>query len=173
LSIIAAIQTAALVAGTWIVYAQRPALLLLAETHFYCVSVDILPGTGLGPDDLTKFDARPYPIAVVTLPDNEDERQKERARSLGQGGMHMRGDLFAPRNAQYLADMNRYSIDMQKHVAADTNAKEIFERFIANHGPAADFFFMPVFGRSRQAILAVDRKHGDIVARLDIAPPKP
>jgi hypothetical protein len=172
MTIIAAIQTAALVAGAWVVHGQRPVVLVLTETHFFCMSLDLLPRTGLSLDDLARFDDKPYPIAVVTLPDDEDARQKERATSLGQGGMHVRGDLFAPRNAQYLSDIGRHSIDMAKLVANDVDATAIFERFVAEHGPATNFFFVPVFGRTRHAIFALDRVRGDIVERLDIAPPK-
>ncbi len=173
LTIIGLIQTVALISGTWIVHAQRPVMLILAETHFYCMSADYIGLTGLNIRDVEKYDDRPYPIAVITLPDDEDARQKVRLQSLARGGMHLRGDLFAPRNAQYMADVKRYSIDMGALTAADEKSKVILNRFTQTHGPVSDFYFIPIYGRRGRAILALDPVHGDIVEKLDIQPPKP
>ncbi len=171
LSIIALIQATALVAGTWIVYVQRPVLLVMSETHFFCMSADFLPRTGLKLEDLSRFSDHPYPIAIVSLPDDEEGRQHERARSFSQGGMHLRGDLFAPRNSQYLSDIKRYSVDMPKLVGGNDAAKRIFDQFEKRYGSAEKYFFIPINGRSGRAILALDREKGDFVERLDIEPP--
>lgn len=171
LTIIAFIQTAALIAGTWIVYTQRPVLLVLTEGHFYSMAADTVSKTGLSLADLNKFDDKPYPIAVVNLPADKDERQKERYRSLAKGGLHLRGDLYIPRDANYLSVLNEYSVDIYSISATQPKYKFILDEFIARHGPVADYFFVPINGRRGQAIFALDRMHGEIVERLDIRAP--
>jgi hypothetical protein len=141
----------ALIAGTWIVYAQRPVLVVRAETNVSSLSADFISRTGLHLDDVAKFNATPYPIAVVTLPEDEDARQKERLRSFQAGGMSLRGDLFAPRNAQYLADMNRHSLDMNVIGSSDARSKSILDRFVATHGPGKKKRSMNLNDSSRKA----------------------
>jgi hypothetical protein len=173
LSIIACIQLAALAAGTWIVYAQRPVIMVFAEERFYSLSADTFASSGLQLADVDRFDDAPYPLAVVSLPDDEDERRKIRLQSFSRGGLYLRGDLYVPRNAQYLSDMQRSTVDMTKLVADDPAARAQLDRFSARRDGLDRFFFLPLHSRYGRVMLALDRDSGRIVDTLAIGPPEP
>ena len=52
LGVIALIQIAALISGTWIAYVQRPVLMVYAEERFYPLSNDIAGLAGIKSEDI-------------------------------------------------------------------------------------------------------------------------
>ena len=171
LSVIAAIQFAALVSGTWIAYAQRPVLLVYAEERFYTLSNDIVGMAGIKPEEISNFRNTPYPLAVVRLPADEEQRHKIRLESLARGGLYLRGDLYAEQIPQYLQDAQAHSLDMEKLTADKPADSAQLERFKSRHGALEGYYFLPLHGRYGHMIVAIDRTTGNIVDKLDIKPP--
>lgn len=171
MSIIAAVQFAALTAGTYIVYLERPLMLVYADSYFMPIGGALRPDT-LTDADIQRFDAQPYPLAMIDMPEDENQRQKIRARGLARGGLRLLQDLYIKPNDQYLRDLKRYSIDMVKLTSDDAEAKKVLDRFVARHGGVENHVFAPLYGRAGKSILALNRDDGSIVEALEIAPPK-
>lgn len=172
LSVIAAIQFAALVSGTWITYAQRPVLMVYAEDRFYTLSNDIVGMTGIKREEIARFSNSPYPLAVVRLPDEEEQRRKIRLESLGRGGLYLRGDLYAEQIPQYLQDAQTHSLNMEKLTTDQPAAAAELERFKSRHGALDAYYFLPLHGRYGRMIVALERSTGRLVDKLDIKPPE-
>ena len=172
LSVIVAIQFAALVTGTWITYAQRPVLMVYAEERFYTLSNDIVGTTGIKREEITRFHNSPYPLAVVRLPDDDEQRRKIRLESLARGGLYLRGDLYAEQIPQYLKDLQTHSLDMAKLTADEPAAAAELARFKSRHGALDAYYFLPLHGRYGRMIVALERANGHLVDKLDIKPPE-
>ena len=172
LSIIAAIQFAALVSGTVITYLQRPVLMVYAEERFHSLTADYVRMAGIKPDQLERFRTMPYPLAIVRLPDDDEERRKVRIASIGSGGLYLRGDLFEARNAQYLNDANKHSLDIEKLAADSPVAIDALNDFKLRHGALDGYYFLPLHGRYQRVILALRRSDGSVVDTLRIRPPE-
>lgn len=172
LSIIAAIQFAALVSGTAITYLQRPVLIVYAEERFHSLTNDYVGMAGISADQLDTFHNTPYPLAIVRLPDDEEERNKIRWASAGRGGLHLRGDLFEAQNAQYLIDAQKHSLNIEKLAADNPAAIEALETFKSRYGALENYYFLPLHGRYQRIMLALRRSDGSIVDALKIQPPK-
>ena len=172
LSVIAAIQFAALVAGTWITYAQRPVLMVYAEDRFYTLSNDIAGMAGIKREEVERFRNSPYPLAVVRLPVDEEQRRKIRLESLGRGGLYLRGDLYAEQIPQYLQDAQTHSLNIEKLTVDQPAAATELERFKSRHGALDAYYFLPLHGRYGRMIVALERSTGRLVDKLDIKPPE-
>lgn len=172
LSIIAAIQFAALVAGMTITYLQRPALMVFAEERFHSLTRDYVGMAGINADQLDAFRNTPYPLAIVRLPDSEEERNKIRWSSLGRGGLYLRGDLYVAQNAQYLIEVEKHSLDIEKLAADRPAAIDALEDFKSRHGALDGYYFVPLHGRYQRVMLALRRSDGSIVDTLKILPPE-
>lgn len=173
MSVIAFIQVAALVSGTWIAYVQRPVLMVFAEERFYTLSNDIVGMAGVKPEEISNYRNSPYPLAVVRLPDDEEQRHKIRLESLARGGLYLRGDLYAEQIPQYLNDAMAHSLNMEKLTADEPAAAEKLEQFKSRHGALDGYYFLPLHGRYGRMIVALDRNAGRLVDKLDIEPPGP
>ena len=173
MSVIALIQAAALVSGTWIAYVQRPVLMVYAEERFYTLSNDIVGMAGIKPEEISSYRNSPYPLAVVRLPDDEEQRHKIRLESLGRGGLYLRGDLYAEQIPQYLQDAQAHSLNMEKLTADNPAASAELERFKSRHGALDGYYYLPLHGRYGHMIVALDRSSGRLVDKLDIKPPEP
>ena len=172
LSVIAAIQFAALVSGTWITYAQRPVLMIYAEDRFYTLSNDIVGMTGIKREEVARFRNSPYPLAVVRLPDDEEQRRKTRLESLGRGGLYLRGDLYTEQIPQYLQDVQAHSLNMEQLTTGDAAAATELERFKSRHGALDAYYFLPLHGRYGRMIVALERSTSRLADKLDIKPPE-
>lgn len=172
LSIIAAIQFAALVSGTAIAYLQRPALIVFAEERFHSLSQDYVGMSGISADQLEKYRNTPYPLAIVAMPEDEEERRKVRIKSMGRGGLHLRGDLFAPQNAQYLNDMQAHSLDVEKLTADKPAERSVLDDFKTKYGALDSYYFLPLHGRYGRLVLVLRRSDGSVVDALRITPPE-
>lgn len=173
MSVIALIQAAALISGTWIAYAQRPVLMVYAEERFYTLSNDIVGMTGIKSEEISKYRNTPYPLAVVRLPDDEEQRHRIRLESLARGGMYLRGDLYSEQIPQYLKDAQAHNLNMEKLTADKSADGAELERFKSRHGALDAYYFLPLHGRYGQMILALDRNTGQVIDKLDIKPPGP
>ncbi len=172
MSVIAFIQVAALVSGTWITYAQRPLLMVYAEERFHILSDSTVGMAGINAEQISNYRNTPYPLAVVRLPDDAEQRRKIRAESLARGGLYLRGDLFAEQIPQYLADAQVHSLDMEKYTADKPADHAKLERFKSRHGALNAYYFLPVHGRYGRMVVALDRNTGRLVDKLDIKPPE-
>jgi hypothetical protein len=172
MSVIALIQVAALVSGTWIAYLQRPVLMVYAEERFYTLSNDIVGMAGIKPEEISRYNNTPYPLAVVRLPDDEEQRHKLRMGSAARGGLYLRGDLYAEQIPQFLADAQAHSLDMEKYTADKPADHAELERFKSRHGALEAYYFLPLHGRYGRMIVALDRNTGHLVDKLDIKPPE-
>ena len=173
MSVIALIQIAALVSGTWIAYAQRPVLMVYAEDRFYTLSNDIVGMAGIKPEEIPNYRNAPYPLAVVRLPDDAEQRHKIRLESLARGGLYLRGDLYAEQIPQFLSDAHAHSLDMEKLTSDKPAARAELQLFKSRHGALEGYYFLPLHGRYGHIVVAVDRNTGRLVDKLDIQPPGP
>lgn len=172
MSVIALIQFAALVSGTWIAYAQRPVLMVYAEERFYTLSNDIVGLAGIKSEEISNYRNTPYPLAVIRLPDDVEQRHKIRLESLVRGGLYLRGDLYSEQIPQYLSDAKNNSLDMEKYTASKPEDSAELARFKSRHGALDAYYFLPLHGRYGRMIVAVDRNTGRVVDKLDIKPPE-
>ena len=172
MSVIAAIQFAALVSGAWITYVQRPVLMVYAEERFYTLSNDIAGLAGIKSEDVSNYRNTPYPLAIVRLPDDEEQRRKIRIESLAGGGLYLRGDLYTEPTSQYLKDAKAHSLDMEKYTTDKPAERAELEVFKSRYGALENYYFLPLHGRYGRIMVALDRNTGHLVDKLDIQPPE-
>jgi hypothetical protein len=173
MSVIALIQFAALVSGTWIAYAQRPVLMVYAEDRFYTLSNDIVGMAGIKAEEISNYRNTPYPLAVVRLPDDAEQRHKIRLESLARGGLYLRGDLYAEQIPQYLNDAHAHSLNMEQLTTDQPAASAELDIFKSRHGALENYYFLPLHGRYGRMLVALERNTGRLVDKLDIQPPGP
>jgi len=98
LSIVAAIQIAALVYGTGLIYSERPYYVVLSADRFEMVRQKDIDKTKLESDELkNKIINRPI-FAVATFPDDEDVAADMLQKILWEGepDIHQRAELLKP-----------------------------------------------------------------------------
>ncbi|HEX7036174.1 MAG TPA: hypothetical protein VF210_10390 [Pseudomonadales bacterium] len=167
LSIIGTFQAICLVAGTYIVYMERPLALVYSDGQFFSVSADDYRDAGLPVPDLSGLPG-PYPKRVIVeLPD--DYRAQAEVR---QQAIQNRTPLRTL--AQYYVPFDYARLDADKEALTAEALQEREQRtgdvsaWLARHGGNIDDYAFFRFGaRYQYLILGLSRADGRIVGLMD------
>lgn len=170
LTVIAAVQAAALAWGVQVLYAQRPVLAAFVghqQNRFFPVTEEQASGGKRSLDELRALSAARPPLVFIDLPDNDAEA----VRLLTSSGESVlrQTDRFRSIDGERLQRIVQASRTPRNYEVLAPDMAAAMKRFAAEHGGDADAFaFVPVVGRFGNAMLALSRRDGsviDVVAR--------
>ncbi len=168
LTIIGVLQTVCLVAGTYIVWAEKPEAIIYVDGRFQTVTVDDFRDNGLpGTPDLDHLDAGNPKWVLVEVPTDPNELAdfraevfKRRVTPIAAVGRYV---AFDPRHPQFVNQPR----DLGKLAATPQGAQAI-AAFAAEHGPIDAYDFYLFTTRYVYTYAAFDRETGEMVGLLDL-----
>ena len=174
MSVIALIQTVALISGTWVVFNESPVAVIFADDKFRPI-----PGYQFkeaGADMSTLYDfGETRPVLVYTeLPTEHDKLQQVRRKAFGsKRPLYLHGELYKPFNKEFVQQLCAQNIDMEFHLEVKTEKdKNIYHDFINAHPEAlSKFMFLPLHSRYSNFIVVFDPQTIKFIDALDISPP--
>ena len=170
LTMIGCLQTACLVAGTYVVYVERPIAMIFADGYFHSVSAgDFLTDAGAIPDLSTYGGDYPKWISVALPEDYTQQsaiRQHARKNNLP---IRMLDDYYKPFETTDV-DLQRDAFPLADIQSADKETK-VLTKFLTEHGGSAEDYAFIRFGtRYELALLAISTS-GKISGVLTIPAP--
>ena len=174
LIVIAVIQFVSLFLGSWVVYNQRPALLVFADDVFMTIPQETVKQTGLTDEKYKKFREGQLATVIVDLPVNQSERIAVLNESVARGGILLRGDLYIAYNNSTYKRIFDYSIVYDKLVENFNDKKTKINDFLDKHEMTlSETAFFPILVRyGNKSVIAVNRNTGQLIDVIDIAPPE-
>jgi hypothetical protein len=170
LTVIAAVQAAALAWGVQVLYAQRPVLAAFIghqQNRFFPVTEEQARGGKRSLDELRALSAARPPLVFIDLPDNDAEAVRL-LTSAGESVLRQ-SDRFRAIDGERLQRIVQASRTAKNYEVLAPDMAAAMKRFVAEHGGDAEAFaFVPVVGRFGNAMLALSRRDGsviDVVAR--------
>jgi hypothetical protein len=172
LSIIALLQAAALVWGTWIVHDQRTVMVTYAAGNFYAINGEEVRNAGGKAPAIAAQAPHSPAYALVRLPADEKERTRFIMQTILSGRpLQQLGERYEPLDAKTLPEVLSGSQDIHNYIKMSEQNGATVDRFIAEHGgTVADYAFFPLFCRYRSLLLVLHRKDGSVAGKLDIRP---
>lgn len=171
LTLIGMLQTVCLIAGTYVVYSERPIAMVFADGIFHSISTDdFIKETGSVPD-LSLFNG-PYPKWLsVTLPEDPTEQSKvRRAAMKNRVPVRMLVDYYRSYKQSDI-DVKRDAFPLADIRAADKLNGEL-SRFLAEYGGSTEDYTFLIFGTRYKRVLLGLRAGNGISGILELpAPP--
>lgn len=174
LSIIAAIQFAALVSGTLVVYGEHPALIVFVQDHFKPVTAYQVKEAGITAS-LRDFSQLHPPVVYLDLPDTMDALQALFKSSLAdQRPITLFGELYRPLTGGNAEKIRSAAIDMGSYLNSRPEEDRIkYQQYLdTTSGQGDGLIYIPLQSRYVYLIAVVDRETLRMVDVLDIEPPQ-
>jgi len=173
LSVIASIQIIALCYGIYTVYNGHPVYVAYAVDRFTLVTPEeVNPKDAKYKDLIVSTFGKPK-IVYAKLPDSPEERNKLLFSSAG-------GGKDIEHYAQYYEPIENYTDNIRQRSISVENllvypdAKKRIEAFLSDQNKlASEFSFLPLLGRKKAMLWALDNTTGEPIAALDIDPWEP
>lgn len=168
LALIGTFQAACLVAGTYVVYAERPLALVYVDGSFYSMSADAYREAGVEVPDLSDFPG-PWPKRVaVDLPEDPAEQSKVRARALGtRTPLRALSDRYEPLSFESL-NSNEEAFAYAGLIERDTDEESLQGWLDEYGGELEDYAFFPYGARYQYVFLGVSKRDEAVVGLLEV-----
>jgi hypothetical protein len=166
LGIIATFQLACLVAGTWVVFAERPLALVYVDGRFYTMSADDYRNAGVPVPDLSALPG-PWPKRVVVeLPEDPAAQSEIRRRALmSRRSLRTLVEHYQPLTFDAL-QVEREAFDPAELQSRDQQTRQL-PVWLAEHGGSLeDYAFFPFGSRYDYIFLGLSRENGEILGLL-------
>ncbi|MEE4299668.1 MAG: hypothetical protein V2J24_09515, partial [Pseudomonadales bacterium] len=169
LSLIALLQLAALCGGGWVVYAERPLVLVFNEGRFYSVTADDYLDTGASVPDLAALPAHPPGYVVLVPPPDALEQSAVRTD-------YLRREQFLYSHVPWMRDakplLDRVlaeAVPIDALAKTEADAERLAAWLAASERAPTELAFLPYSSRFRRVFLALERDSGRIVDVVDVA----
>lgn len=167
LAFVPALQLAALIYGTSVLYAERPQFVVFSVDRFVLVSGKDINTGELNHSQLPKSrDAGPQ-LTFALMPTDPGERSRLLEEAL-QGGPDLE---FRPQYyrsySDHLPNVISKALSLKQFAG---NIRKKIERFKHNHCLQQQCVFLPLVGKKKDALLAIYTTNGQIAGGLDINP---
>ena len=167
LSVIALVQTCALIYGCYTMYVSRPVFIVFAVDHFVSVRAFDLEDADIAQAQRPEYRSRPLtgPVQVaVELPKNEEEMRKTVLGAMQSGkGLHRFPRLYVP-YSEYRARALAASRPIEFLAKADKSRADKVSAHIAKIGlKASEIAYLPMQTRAGFGMALLDAKTGDLV----------
>jgi hypothetical protein len=170
LTVVGLFQTICLIAGTLVVYAERPLFFIYYDKHFYSASADTYARyQQTVPDPLKHADQAPA-MVYSTVPGDPIEEANFR-RALYQSGLPVwvYDKSYEPLEA-HLDQVLEESYPVDKLRSRDESGA--LDKWLQKHGGTAEeYAFYPVHSRYRNPFIAIRRSDQQFVDVIDISAP--
>ncbi len=170
LTLIGLLQVSALLAGTYVVYSERPTFFVYYDRHFYSSSADTFTRYNVDPPDPRQFDDRTPARVASVLPDNPIEEADFR-RILYKDGLPawVYQQTYQPLD-EHMEQVVAASYDIANIQARDPEGR--LTQWVADQGGTVDdFAFVPIHSRYRDAFVGIRRSDFEIVGIVEVPPP--
>lgn len=170
LSVIAAIQIVALVYGAISVYEGHPVYIAYTIDRFTLVSANEVDPQQAKYDEFKVSTYGQPTVVYAKMPEKGDQRNQLLFDSIaGKGDLESHPEYYEPIH-QYTNEILERSIAVDK-ILASPHSKKHLEAFLKKQSKkASDFAYLPLMGKEKVMLWALDRKNGKPVAVLDIDP---
>lgn len=165
IAIIGLVQTLALVAGTWLVYGERIALVAYADGTFYSLTTEQVEHIGGPAREIALTSNLTPPLSVVRLPENRRERHFMLYQAMLQGAMPYH---FSERHEAYdtkhLPQIIAAGAGPDEAVRNHPDFRTGLALFLERHGgQAGDYIYVPSVGRYGEQVIAIRKEGGELV----------
>jgi hypothetical protein len=174
LSVIAALQLAALAYGCSVMFAARPAYNVFVVDRFETVAANQVDAASQETVKAGEFSALPLtgPKVIAARQPDSPQRQTEIVMSALNGGPDLANlpELYVP-YAQFRLDAAKSARPLAELARRQPGDAAAIRSFIAGSGRAEDALgFVPMKARNRDMAVVVDTKTGDVVGILPVYP---
>lgn len=174
MSVIALIQTAALISGTWVVFKERPLAVVFADDKFRPVPYhQIIDEANISAENFAKL-GNNYPLKVmVELPEDKQELETLKQKAFQEfRPLYLQGELYKKLDAQYADYLRSKSVDMAGYLEDKAEDMKIYQNFLKRQGKKAeDFLFIPLHSRYAEFIITMNPVTLEFIEALHITPP--
>lgn len=167
LTVITLLQAACLVAGMFVMHAERPLFFIFYEDHFYSASAGTFSRYGQAVPDPADYDTSSPAFVIATVPEDPIEEADFR-RILYQDGLPVW--IYATRFRPLSDHMAKV---LENQHLTDAMAQRIGEKrlddWIRTHGGTAeDYAFFPVHSRYADSVVAIRKSDQIFVGILEM-----
>lgn len=170
LTLIGIFQAVCLAAGLYVIHAERPTFFVYYDRHFYSSSNDTFTDYGIEAPDYSQFDDASPAHVYVALPENPIEEADMR-RVLYNDGVPLWAypKLYRPLD-EHMSQVVEEGIAEERLRARDESGA--LDNWLARYGGEfADYAFLPIHSRYRDAFLGVRKADKSFVDILEVPPP--
>jgi|TARA_Y100000310_G_scaffold38813_1_gene36329 hypothetical protein len=170
LTLIGLFQSICLAAGVYVVYSERPLFFIYYDKHFYSASADTFTRYGRPVPDLPEYSEK-LPIEIfIELPESPiEEADLRRILTQDRIPAWIYEPLFTPLAAS-MDEVLTGGIELEELKDRDTN--DNLTSWLEKYGgAAADYVFIPIHSRYRDAFIALSPHDGQFVDIVEIRPP--
>ncbi len=159
-SIIAAIQFAALLSGLYVVQNERPVAKIFQDGNFYIVTGYDMAERKISLDDLEQYRVGGAITIYLDLPDDyaafaQLQREAVRKREV----LFLNTSLYRKIDDEIIKKMRLFSIDIERYIKDVYSEKELksFHAFLKKHNAKVDdFLYLGLSSRYKHAVTALD-----------------
>ena len=157
LAVIAALQLSALLAGSYVVYDQRPVAVVLAQNKFYPVSASVIRQQGASIDELRAIGGRIPALVYSRPPAEREDFARMMSLALNDGIDIVEQIITFQPLADHLAEAAANQPDLGQLESDNPEFADELKAFLATRkARREDFFYMPFNGRYRKVLLVID-----------------
>lgn len=166
LTLIGMFQSICLIAGTYVVYMERPLALVYLDGQFFSMSADDYQEAGMAVPDFRDIPG-PYPKKVaVDLPEDYAAQSRIRRQALEERKpLRAYADLYRPLSNERL-HAAREAFNNQALI--EKNEDRVADWLAAHGGSLDDYAFFPYGARYGYTFLGVSKDSGEILGTLGI-----
>lgn len=169
LAVIGSLQIAALCAGSYLVYDQRPVAVVLAEDKFYPVSARVIRQQGASVTDLRAFGRQAPALVFSRPPADREEFAQMMLLALNEGIDIVEQIITFKPLSEHLAAAAENQPDLDRLESDNPDfAAELVAFLNARNARREDFYYMPFNGRYKRVLLVIDA-HGRLAGALGSA----
>lgn len=169
LSLIALMQLTALCGGGWVVYAERPLVLVFSEGRFYSVTTDDYRDAGASVPDLAGLPARPPEYVVLVPPPSALEQSSVRTDYVRRRQFIYSHVPWMREATPHLDQVLAEAVPVDALAKTEAGAERLAAWLAASGREPEELAFLPYSSRFRRVFLALERDSGHIVDAVDVA----
>ncbi|MFK7912897.1 MAG: hypothetical protein AB8B93_03195 [Pseudomonadales bacterium] len=173
LTLIALFQTACLIAGTYVVYSERPLALVYVDGQFNSVTADTFEAAGMAVPDFDQYPGPSPKWVMVNMPQDPTEQSKLRRavieRKLPSALLVDQYVAFDPEHSLFTDGAAEFS-DIKARDHDNVGATKFFGKFGANERA---YRFYPYAARYQYFYLAFNEGDSELVGTLTTHSPEP
>lgn len=166
LTCIGAFQTLCLVAGTWLVYTERPLAIIYADGQFTSLSSDSYTDAGMAIPNFAQFPGDYPKWLMIDIPEDifEQSELRHEMTSLGRI-LELAVDRYIPFDAD-AASFRKQSIAAADLLENDETAQKLPTWLVQHGGSLKDYRFYPYGTRYKYVYLAYRDQPSELVGLL-------
>ncbi|MEM9623087.1 MAG: hypothetical protein AAF993_15655 [Pseudomonadota bacterium] len=167
LSIIGVVQIACLIAGTYVVYAERPLAMVYNDGRFSVLSADDYTDAGIDVPDLSEYAGTGPKWVMIEIPTELYEEADFRARYFKTGrALNTFAELYQPFDFEH-PQVRNDPLEPATIRSQEQRAQALDTWLAQSDGTEEDYLFYSIASRFTYGVLAFDRASGEYISLVD------